>query len=156
MSKLVAGWERGFPSEVTGYFQDLQHLWPELVYRIPVRKLHVYEVNASEAAEFVAWPELSVLRELVLDAAWSEHGPSDIIPPLVASAGLTGLVSLDVRGANLIDANVVAVLDSPHLARLKICHLRYGTGANSLSSEVRDRFHARFGPEAMIDDEIPF
>jgi uncharacterized protein (TIGR02996 family) len=155
-SELVTGWERGFPSEASGYFQELCDVWPGLAFRIPIRKLHVYEVTADAAAEFVTWPALAGLRELVFGAAWELQEPSDVIPLLVACADLKGLVTLEVHGARLTDSNVTAVLDSPHLAGLKTCNLRYGYGADSLSPTVRDRFHARFGPDAFIDADIPF
>jgi hypothetical protein len=80
-----------------------------------------------------------------------------VLPRLAGCAGLKSLTTLRVNGARITDATVAALLDSPHLAALKVCELRYGYDPSELSPAARDRFRARFGPDAVIEeDPIPF
>lgn len=152
-SAQVMGWDRGFPSEVMGAFDEVRDVWPQLAGHVPIRKLHVYDATEEGAAEFVAWPGLPGLRELMFGVAWES---ADVYPLLAACAGLKGLVALEVQGGVLSDSGVVAILDSPHLAGLKTCSLHYGLRANALSQQARDRFEARFGQDLLNDDPIPF
>ena len=154
---LVGRWERGFPVHAAGHFRWLRDAWPRLAFRVPVRKLHVYEVSAAGAAELVTWPALSVLSELELWVAWESPQPCDVLPLLVGCAGLNGLVALAVSGAFIDDAGVTALLDSPHFARLKSCTLRYACAPGAISLRVHDRIRSRFGPDSVLEDDvIPF
>jgi uncharacterized protein (TIGR02996 family) len=155
-SELLTCWDRGFPTEATGLFREINHAWPRLAFRIPLRRLQVYDADAADAVEFATWPGLSVLRELVFGVLWERPAPADVLPALATCAELKGLVTLEVQGGLLSDSGVSAILDSPHLAGLKTCALNYGLRANPFSQQVRDRFQARFGPDLLNDDDIPF
>jgi uncharacterized protein (TIGR02996 family) len=62
-----------------------------------------------------AWPGLSRLRELRLDRNSIRHG----LVSLAASPGLAGLERLSLRHAELTDATVEALAESPHLDGLR-------------------------------------
>jgi uncharacterized protein (TIGR02996 family) len=154
---VVGDWERGFPTSAGAPFVTLRKLWPGLAYRFPIRKLSAREVWNESLAEFLAWPALPLLRELGFSAQYARPRPAHVLPLLTGCAALKGLVTLRVNGARITDAAVTALLDSPHLAGLKTCELRYGYDTGELSPAVRDRFRARFGPDAVIgEDPVPF
>lgn len=147
-------WDRGFPTTAHGTFADLRTAWPRVAHRVPVRRVLAFEMSEAAVAEFVAWPGLNPVRELEIVAAWGQRAGLDLLPPLAGCASFGGLRSLTVREADVSDESVLAVLDSPHLARLKHLQLYY-YGPWPLSRPVAARLRARFGPNA-IDDAIPF
>jgi uncharacterized protein (TIGR02996 family) len=154
---VVGDWERGFPTSAGAPFVTLRKLWPGLAYRFPIRKLSAREVWNDSLAEFLAWPALSLLRELGFSAQYTRPRPAHVIPLLAGCPALKGLVTLRVLGAGITDDAVTAILDSPHLAGLKTCELRRGYDPNELSQAVRDRFRQRFEPDAVIEEApIPF
>lgn len=155
--EVARDWDRGFPSGIYAPFRPLRELWHQVAFRLPIRKLHVFEVSESGAAEFVTWPALSVLQHLTFVPVWEVPQPVDVLPVLAGCADLRHLESLKAQYALINDASASAILDSPYLAGLKTCELRYGYDPNVLSPEVRDRFRARFGQDSIIDeDAIPF
>jgi uncharacterized protein (TIGR02996 family) len=152
---LVGTWERGFPTSAAGHFRELREVWPRLAFRVPIRKLSIFEVSKEGAAEFVTWPALSLLNELDFSAVWEVQEPPDVIPALADCADLRGLKVLKLWYGAINDAAVMVLLDSPHLAGLGALRLDVDSGTPALSRAMKDRLVARFGKEAF-DDSIPF
>jgi uncharacterized protein (TIGR02996 family) len=154
-SEVVDGWERGFPSTAAGHFQSVRRAWPRLAFRIPIRKLSVYEAVEGEEAQFVAWPALEVLSELEFAASWRVSPTADALSSLANCESLRGLKSLTVRYAIFSESTVTTLLDSPHLAGLTTLRLDIESETHGLSQALKDRLVARFGAE-VFDPSIPF
>ena len=155
LPEYVSQWERGFPVHATAPFHQLSEAWPRLAFRVPIRWLHVYEVSEEHAAEFVAWPALSVLIELELGAVWEAVPTPEIISFLANCAALRGLKSLILRDALVNEATATVLLDSPHLVGLEALHLSIESTTDALSLALKSRLVARFGSEVFADP-IPF
>lgn len=152
-SLYVAKWECGFPAAVVDDWLAVAGAWPRLADRVPVRKLHISELSAAHAAEFVTWPGLSCLRDLGFALPTDDAGP--VLPVLAGCASLAGLERLRVSDSPLTEADAVAVLDSPHLAGLRFDLFDFRWEPDTLPPELATRLVARFGP-GVIDDAIPF
>jgi hypothetical protein len=153
--RLVGDWERGFPAAAKAPFEKLRDVWSRLAFRVPIRKLHVYEVSESDATEFVTWPALSLLQELEFDALWHIQIHPNVIPILASCDALSGLKVLKLRYAHINVTSVMALLDSPHLATLDVLRLGIDRATLALSNAVKRRLAARFGRE-VFDGRIPF
>lgn len=148
------GWERGFPFRAAGPYSYLCDVWPGLADRIPIRTLVVHELTESETEELVTWPALLRLRELDCAGVW-DSPRADLVPILAGSPNLRNLKVLRVYDALLNDANVSALLTSPHLADLETLQLGYEGATSPLSNDGRQRLTARFGYH-VFEDAIPF
>ncbi|MBM3979012.1 MAG: TIGR02996 domain-containing protein [Planctomycetes bacterium] len=148
------GWERGFPYRAAASFDQLRGVWPALAQRLPIRTLAVHELTEIETEELVTWPALRRLRELDCAGVW-DSPRADLVPILAGSPNLRNLKVLRVYDALLNDANVSALLASPHLAGLEKLQLGYEGATSTLSDDGRQRLTARFG-DNVFEDAIPF
>jgi uncharacterized protein (TIGR02996 family) len=153
--EVVDGWERGFPSSAAGHFQSVRAAWPRLAFRVPIRKLSVYEAVEADVAEFVTWSALSMLAELEFAASWRVSPTADVLSLFAGCAELRGLKSLTVRYAIFSESTVTTLLDSPHLAGLTTLRLDLEPETHTLSQPLKGRLVARFGAE-VFDPSIPF
>jgi uncharacterized protein (TIGR02996 family) len=149
----VGGWERGFPSGVSGSFDDVRDLWPQLAFCVPIRMLNIDQMTEDDSAEFVTWPALTVLRELVCSGVW-DAPQSDVISTLAGCSELRNLKTLRLYNVLTNDATVTALLTSPHLAGLEVLQFGYEQSTRALSEAVKNRLTAQFGNEVL--DAIPF
>ncbi len=152
---VVDAWERGFPSEAAGHFRNVHATWSRLAFRIPIRKLRIFEANEADAADFVTWPALSTLTELEFCGAWEMRTPPDVLPALANCESLRNLKSLTLRYALFSEATVTALLNAPHLTGLTVLRLDIDRATHALSWALKGRLVARFGEE-VFDETIPF
>ncbi|QJW99205.1 TIGR02996 domain-containing protein [Frigoriglobus tundricola] len=157
LPQWVSQWARGFPTFASAHFHQLRDAWQRLAFRIPIRRLCLYGVSEADAAEFVAWPALTVLNELHISTVWERTAPPDVIPLLANCPALSGLKSLFLQDALFNEVTVTALMDSPHLVRLEGLVLRLFNVPTPprLSRATQSRLFARFGPDVFVGG-IPF
>jgi uncharacterized protein (TIGR02996 family) len=148
----LGGWERGFPSHMTGDYPVLREWWPRLANRVPVRHLRIKGVGDDMIADVLTWPGVGRLSTLDLTTWDGRLRDLDIgdrgLNALAACPALAGLESLTVSFVRLSDAAAAALLASLHLAGIRslILRLRDDSGP---SCAVAARLRERFGPNAI-------
>lgn len=147
-------WDRGFPSDVSGQVPQLSSEWPGLAFRIPIRRLFVYEMNDDDAAGLITWPALTVLRELSCAGMWNSPRV-DVIGALAGCENLRNLKALHLQNVLVDDDTAAALLNSPHLAGLEKLRIGYEGSLDALSNALKDRLIARFSAD-VYDESIPF
>ncbi|MDY3555037.1 hypothetical protein R5W24_004170 [Gemmata sp. JC717] len=147
-------WERGFPEAVFGSFDAVRAAWPGLIGRVPFRDLRVVESSDDTVADFVTWRGIDRLTALDL-RSWRRGLSAAPFgePALLTVAGcaaLSGLTSLKMGYLHLTNSGAAAVMDSPHLKRLRTLQLRRADDTPNLTWHTRTRLTTTFGSNTVL------
>ena len=146
--------ERGFPTTIGGYWINVSSVWPRIAYRVPIKRLNVFDAQDAAVVELLTLPGLSALRELHLQTDARAALSESTLLLLAACAALSGLEALTLGFATIGDTAANAILESPYLTNLRQLQLFRMSNSPPLSRKLADRAKARFGQG--FDDPIPF
>jgi uncharacterized protein (TIGR02996 family) len=144
------GWERGFPSCLSGQYLEVRREWPALWDRLPFRGLSVSGVDDEAIEDLVLWPHLEQLTTLTLstlyDGWMSRTVSARGIVALTTCKALAGLEELKLSALEVTDRVADLFLESRILSGLRHLSLESSWATHRMPSQCAvDRLRARFG-----------